>query len=540
VTVEPPVSPPRSEPPPATAIWPRDNLATAVLAGRDPGRVALREPDRSWSYGELGDQAARVAAVLRGAGVAAGDRVAVLMPDSLEAAAAILGVIYMGGVAVPLSELATPVDIRDCVADSGAVAAIVHARLAPTVAELRRELPALRELLCVGGPRAGATDLGARMRSAAPDPRPVDVAPTDPAILLYSAGALDGAARGVAHAHATPVAALAMYGRAVLGLAAEDRVFSVVRLSTAYGLGTGLLLPLLAGAETMLLPAQPHSAAIFSVVESFRPTVLLATPSVYGQLARDADGAALDRPLRGVRAAVSGAEGMPAQLVTRVQATLGVEVLLGYGLTEAFQFVLATRAGAVKPGSSGQLVPGFEARLVGDDGRPVGTDEIGTLEIRGPTVSRGYFSGRRADDQHLADGWFRTRDRFMADAAGHHVHCGRVDDLFKVGGKWVSPTEVEQTLLAHEAVWECAVIGAEDQDGLVKPLAFVVANIGHRPTDELARELRAHVKRELAPYKYPRWIEFVRELPKGPAGKLLRYKLRPPPMARRRAETASP
>ncbi len=178
-------------------------------------------------------------------------------------------------------------------------------------------------------------------------------------------------------------------------------------------------------------------------------------------------------------------------------------------------------------------------RVVNDAGEEVGADEIGTLEIRGPTVAVGYWNDNRAT---LRQGWFKTRDRFLVDRDGNYYHCGRGDDLFKVGGKWVSPAEVEQALLAHEAVWECAVIGADDEDGLIKPLAFVVPNIGHDPGPELERGLREYVKKELAPYKYPRWIEFLGELPKGPHGKVLRYKLRDKVLSSpraRRAETAS-
>jgi benzoate-CoA ligase len=296
------------------------------------------------------------------------------------------------------------------------------------------------------------------------------------------------------------------------------------------------LFSLAAGAEAALLPEQPRSEVLFSVIESFQPTVLVATPSVYGQLARDAVAAGLERPLQKVRVCVSGAEGMPPKLVPKIREVLGTEVLVGYNLTEAFQFVLAGVAGSGRPGACGSVVPGFEARVVDDDGNEVGPDTIGTLQIRGRTVLTAYWCDSDSDDQ-FTDGWFTTRDRFMKDENENFYHFGRVDDQFKVGGKWVSPAEIEGALLANEAVWECAVIGAENEDGLIKPLAFVVPNIGHEAGLELADELRRYVKAELAPYKYPRWIEFVDQIPKGPNGKILRYKLQPP---RRllRAETA--
>src|SRR5687767_4194766 len=218
---------------------------------------------------------------------------------------------------------------------------------------------------------------------------------------------------------------------------------------------------------------------------------------------------------------------MPARLWTRCKERLGLEVLQGYGLTEAFHFVISNLAGRTRPGASGVVIDGFEARLVAeDDGHSLGPNEIGTLEVRGPTIAGEYWNKPPESRVTFRDGgWLHTGDRFLVDADGFWFHCGRTDDLFKVGGKWVSPAEVERTLLQHEAVWECAVVGVEDENGLTKPLAYVVTNVGHHGSIALERELIAFVKREIAPYKYPRWIEFVDALPKGPTGKILRYKL---------------
>jgi benzoate-CoA ligase len=520
----------------AVANLPRRIFDRAREAGWSD-RVALREPERAWTYAELEDQVRRVHAALRTLRINKGDRIAVFMPDSLEAASALLGIIHMGAVAVPLSELGTSNDVRDYLTDCGAIAAIVHSSLEPTFDEIRTEVPSLQEVMVVGSANPGERDFLSLVRGAAPASQSADVELDAPAMVLYSAGASEGKRRGVPHSHATPYIAFESYCRGVLQMTEADRVFSVVRLSTAYGLGTGLLFPLIAGAEAMLLPQQPHSDRIFAAIDAFDATVFFATPSVYGQLARDAETVGLETPLAKLRASVSGAEGMPPALVKRAKTVLGVDVLVGYGLTEAFQFVLASRPGALRPGSCGQPVPNFDARVVGKDGAVLGANEIGSLQIKGPTITGSYWN-RAGDGGLAADGWFATRDRFMIDDDGFFVHCGRVDDLFKVGGKWVSPTEVEQALLAHEAVWECAVIGADDQDGLIKPLAFIVPNIGHAPSKKLASELRDHVKNELAPYKYPRWIEFIDELPKGPTGKVLRYKLQPPPRSRRRAETS--
>jgi benzoate-CoA ligase len=530
---------------------PHNNLASLVLdhavAAGWGDRVALREGTREVTYAQLRDQVARAATALRSLRIARGDRVAVLMPDTIEAVIALLGAMYHGAIAVPLSELGRANDVRDLLIDSGASACVVHSSLRAAIDAVRGEVSDLREVIVVGGRGGpGERDFASLLRSSSPVAEPAHVEPESIAVILYSAGAHagtdeSGAARrrGVPHSHATPLRAFeALTRSSAIVMSDADRVLSVVRLWTAYGLGTGLLFPLAAGAEALLLPEQPSSRAVFGALTQYHPTILLATPSVYGQLARDADAAAMQAPLASLRYCVSGAEDMPPRVVEKVRQALGVEVTVGYGLTEAFQFVLCGPATTGRPGACGRPVLGFELQIVDQEGALVGVDEIGTLEIRGATMALGYWNDTRMT---LRDGWFTTRDRFMVDGDGNYYHCGRVDHLFKVGGKWVSPAEVEQALLANEAVWECVVVGADDEDGLIKPLAFVVPNIGHEPGPDLERALREYVKQELAPYKYPRWIEFVAELPKGPNGKVLRYKLKDRlrgSSRSRRAETA--
>jgi acyl-coenzyme A synthetase/AMP-(fatty) acid ligase len=397
-------------------------------------------------------------------------------------------------------------------------------------------------VICVGAGLAGSQDFQAVIDASAPQP-PVAMAPSDVCLLIYSAGSGPGELRAVPHCQRSISAVRDSYARELLQLTADDRMLSVARLSTAYGLGAGLLLPLAVQAESRLFPAQPHSKALFKVLDSYKPTVLFATPSVYAQLAHDAELLHITKPLVGLRHAVAGAEGMPERLIPRIRAVLGTEVTVGYGLTEIFQFALAGRSSdpGARPGVCGKPLHGVQVRLVDEDGDPVGVDEIGTLELSCGSLFTGYWGGGTSTGDHelRTDGWFTTRDRFMVDRMGFYHHCGRVDDLFKVGGKWVSPVEVERALTAHEAVWEAAVIGVDDDEGLIKPLAFVVTNVGHDGGPKLEAELKEYVKNVLAPYKYPRWIEFVDALPRGPGGKMLRYKLRPARGKRRRAETGT-
>ena len=516
-------------------------LLDSALAGGAGGRCAVREDDRVWTYDELAAQVTQLSGALRTLRLGRGERVLILMRDTLEAAAAILGVIHAGGVAVPVSELATGDDLREYLLHAGAVIAIADGAHERVIDQIRSATPELREVICAGARLSSSHDFVQLVAGSAPQP-PVAVAPNDVCLLLYSAGSGPGELRAVPHSQDTVCAAHDSVARGLLAITSGDRILSVVRLSTAYGLSSGLFVPLAAHAESLLFPAQPTSKALLQAVETYRPTVLVATPSVYAQLAYDVERLGVDKPLVGLRHAIAGAEGMPERLIPRIRAVLGTEVMVGYGLTEIFQFALAGRSDdpGARAGVCGKPLPGVQVRLVDDDGDPVGVDEIGTLELSCGSLFSGYWGGGATGEPALrADGWFTTRDRFMVDHGGYYHHCGRVDDLFKVGGKWVSPTEVERALTAHEAVWEAAVIGADDEEGLIKPLAFVVTNVGHDGSPELETELKEYVKNVLAPYKYPRWIEFVDALPRGPGGKMLRFKLRPPRGRRRRAETGT-
>jgi benzoate-CoA ligase family protein len=522
------------------AAW----LIEGALAKGVGSRPALREGSRGWTFDELASQVSKTSGALRGLRLQRGERVLILMRDTLEAAAAILGTIHAGAIAVPVSELATPDDVQDYVLHAGAVIAVTDGAHEEVLDAIRNETPDLREVICVGAKLPGSHDF-AKLVDAADGSQPA--APSgaeDVCLLLYSAGSGPGELRAVPHNQRTIKAAHDSFARELLQLSEQDRILCVARLSTAYGLGSGLFLPLATQAESLLFPEQPQSQPLFDALSSFKPTVLFATPSVYAQMAHDAEAKGLQKPLASLRHVVAGAEGMPERLIPRIRSVLGTEVVVGYGLTEIFQFALAGRSDdpGARPGVCGKPLSGVQVRLVDDDGDPVGIDEIGTLELQCGSLFTGYWSGGGQTGNHemRADGWFTTRDRFMIDQQGFYHHCGRVDDLFKVGGKWVSPSEVERALTAHEGVWECAVIGADDDEGLMKPLAFVVTNVGGpwQPGPKLEAELKEYIKKSLAPYKYPRWIEFVESLPRGPGGKLLRYKLRPQ-RRRRRAETGS-
>jgi 4-hydroxybenzoate-CoA ligase len=517
-------------------------LDTALTNGVGP-RIALREGERAWTYNELADRVSRFSSALRTLKLQRGERVLVLMRDTLEAATAILGTIHAGAVAVPVSELSTPDDIQAYVLHCGAVIAITDQNHEPVLDAVRNETPDLREVVCVDAKLPSSHDFDSILAGSAPQPA-APSGSTEVALLLYSAGSGPGELRAVPHTQRSIEAVCESFAKQLLQLTSADKVFSVARLSTAYGLGAGLMLPIALQAESLLFPAQAKSEPLFDALASFQPTVLFATPSVYAQLAHDAERLHKEKPLAALRCAIAGAEGMPERLIPRIRAVLGTEVTVGYGLTEIFQFALAGKSSdsGARAGVSGKPLIGVQVRLVDEEGELVGAEEIGTLELQCGSLFNGYWAGQGAtpgtSGELRADGWFTTRDRFMVDKEGFYHHCGRVDDLFKVGGKWVSPNEVENALTAHEGVWEVAVVGADDDEGLIKPLAFVVTNVGWEGSAKLENELKDYVKATLAPYKYPRWIEFVEALPRGPGGKLLRYKLRPM-RRRRKAETGS-
>lgn len=514
-------------------------LLDSALAAGAGARIALREGYRTWTYDQLADQVCRLSSALRTLQLARGDRVLILMRDTLEAAAAILAAMHAGGVAVPISELSTADDVQQRIQHAGASIAVADASHEAIFDAIRGEVPNLRHVICVDAKLPSSHDFDAIIAAARPEP-PVATGESEVALVFYSTSSGLDQLRAVAHSRRSIAAACDAFSGDLLQMMATDRVLSVVRLSTALGFAVGLMVPLARGAEAILFPAQPQSGPLFEAVGTYGPTVLFATPSVYAQLVHDADGEGIAAPLASLRRAIASSEGMPERLIPRIRSVLGTEVMVGYGLTEVFRFALASRTDdpEARAGVCGKPLPGVEARLVGEEGESIDVNEIGTLELRCASLCEGFWSAQTVTGVIGKDGWLTTRDRFLIDRHGFYHYCGRVDDLFKVGGKWVSPSEVERALTAHEGVWECAVIGAADDDGLIKPLAFVVPNVGWEGSPGLEQELKDYVKQTLAAYKYPRWIEFIAALPRGPGGKLMRYKLRPG-NRERRAETGT-
>lgn len=491
------------------------NLSRALIddhveAGRGE-QAAIREPKRVWTYSRLCDESARAASALKELGVKPGERVALVMHDSAELASIFLACARIGAVAVPLNALLRPLELRTLINHSQAVEVIAAGDLASGVDQIRGELPTLRHLCTVGGAHPGQVDFSALARDVEPSYAAHESDEDVPAFRLYS-GSVTDEPHASTHGHDAAALAFSCYAREVLHLAETDRVLATAKLSTAYGLGLGLLFPLAAGAVTFLMPQRARPRALFDVLAAFQPTVLAATPSLWAQLANDYALLSSPRPqlMAAVRHAVSGGETLPLAVDKRVHELFGVELLHGFGLSDALSFVLSNRPGDRRALSVGKPLPGITARVVDDEGKACPAQEIGALELEAPTVT----------------GKLRSGDRFLVDSDGYFYHCGRADDLFKVGGRWVAPGEVERALLLHPAVWECAVVEDRDADGLPQPHAYVVVNVGQTPSDALAQGLMQFVKDEIAPYKYPRQVSFVDALPRAPDGKVQRWRLR--------------
>jgi benzoate-CoA ligase len=317
-----------------------------------------------------------------------------------------------------------------------------------------------------------------------------------------------------------------LFGKGVLGIRATDRCFSVAKLFFAYGLGNALSFPFSVGATAILWPGPPTPESVYAVIAAHRPTLFFSVPTSYGMLLAHSRPDGPDFDLSSIRLAVSAGEALPPALYERFEQRFGVDIIDGIGSTEVLHMFISNRPGAIRPGSSGQLVRGYEARLLDEDGEPTPAGEIGNLWISGDSVCASYWNQHEKTKDTIQGRWISTGDKYTQDADGFYWYAGRTDDMLKVGGLWVSPVEVENALVSHPTVLECGVVGRQDHDGLVKPMAFVVVRDGAAGTPELGAELQQFVRQRIAEYKRPRWVEFVPELPKTATGKIQRFRLR--------------
>lgn len=496
-----------------------------VQEGRS-SKVAIECGDEKVSYQHLLERTNRVGNLLRGLGVRPEERVVLLALDSPEFLYTFFGTIKIGAVAVPANTFLKPAEYEYLLNDTRARVAVVSEPLLP---QLRTIPPArlryLSQVVVIGKANEPDRSLQALMESASPELQPELTSKDDVAFWLYSSGST-GPAKGCIHLHHDMVVCSELYARGILGMNQNDRCYSVARLFFAYGLGNAGYFPLGCGATAILSPGRPTPATVFADIERHRPTLFFSVPTNYAALLsyRREDGREFN--LSGVRQAISAGEALPATIFERFKQRFGVEILDSLGSTETLQMVIANRPGEAKAGSSGKIIPGYEAKIVDDEGNEVPQGEIGNLLVKGDSTCAGYWNQHEKTKATFQGDWFRTGDKYYRDEDGYYWYAGRSGDLFKVNGRWLSPTEVESALIAHLAVREAAVIARDDESKLTKPAAYVVLNPGFLPGPQLVRELQDWVTGKIGAYKRPRWIEFLPELPKTATGKLQRFKLR--------------
>ena len=505
---------------------PRFNFAEHLF-GLNRGRAqrtAYIDDRGSLAYGALEDRARRLASALASAGVRREERVLLLMLDSSDWPVAFLGCLYAGVVPVAVNTLLTADDYAYMLDHSRAQAAIVSGALLAVLQDAMGRAPQEVRTLLVSQPTGplpeGARDFEATLAQATPLAAPVNTAADDPGFWLYSSGST-GKPKGTVHTHANLWWTAELYGKPVLGLTENDVCFSAAKMYFAYGLGNALTFPLSVGATVVLMAERPTPDATFRRWTQLRPTVFFGAPTGFaGMLASPALPA---RDAVALRMCSSAGEALPGEIAQRFKAHFGCEIIDGIGSTEMLHIFISNRPGDVRYGTTGKPVEGYEVELRGEDGRPVPDGEVGDLYIRGPSAALMYWANREKSRETFQGGWTKSGDKYTRDADGYFTYAGRSDDMLKVSGIYVSPFEVEATLMQHPAVLESAVIGVQDGEGLTKTKAYVVLKPGQH-TD--AQALQAFVKERLAAYKYPRFIEFIDELPKTATGKIQRFRLR--------------
>ena len=487
-----------------------------------PAFVEGIENGRTLTYGDLAEQSDLMADLYARHGIRREERAAMMVLDTIEFPIIFWGSIKAGVIPVPLNTLLAT-DVYDAILrDMRARVLFVSAPLLPVVESTLAANPWLQKVFVIGGDPGRHLSFERELAAGRPQP-PVEALGDETAFWLYSSGST-GLPKGVRHVHSSLAAVADTYAANVLRIREDDIIFSAAKLFFAYGLGNGMTFPMSVGATTVLYPLRPTPEGVFDVISRTRPTIFGGVPTLYAAMvaamkSKRPEGA------EAIRRSISAGEALPEEVGKGWKAVIGTDILDGVGSTEMLHIFLSNTPESVEYGTSGVAVPGYELRLVDENGAEVGAGEIGELLVRGVSSADGYWNQRLKSRNTFEGEWTRTGDKYEKRADGRLIYCGRTDDMFKVSGIWVSPFEVEQALMSHHSVLEAAVVARADEEGLEKPAAFVVLKEGESG-EGLAEVLKEVVQNKIGKWKYPRWVEVVDELPKTATGKIQRFKLR--------------
>jgi 4-hydroxybenzoate-CoA ligase len=492
----------------------------------DEGRgdkVVFDDTVAKLTYGELQKQTRRLGNLLRRLGVRREERVAMMMLDTVDFPIVFLGAIRAGVVPVPLNTLLTADQYAYVLADCRARVLFISEALLPVVKDMVGRMPDLEHIVVSGKDAHGHTKFSDEIARESDSFATAATHADEPAFWLYSSGST-GMPKGVRHLHSNLAATAETYAKQVLGIREDDVGLSAAKLFFAYGLGNALTFPMSVGASTILNSERPTPPLMFSLLNKYNPSIFFGVPTLFAAMLNDE---ALKKEPAGnrLRICTSAGEALPESVGNAWKSRFGVDILDGVGSTELLHIFLSNAPDDIKYGTSGRPVPGYQVRLINENGAEVADGEVGEMLVHAPSAGEGYWNQRSKSRSTFEGYWTRTGDKYIRDAEGRYTFCGRSDDMFKVSGIWVSPFEVESALITHPAVLEAAVVPEADPEGLLKPKAFVVLR-AEAKTEGLHEALKEHVKQKIGPWKYPRWIGVVDSLPKTATGKIQRFKLR--------------